>query len=499
MEKKLMVGKEATYQEMCDLLDKAEDIPHSSKLELKGWTVGDNHDGILGETIPLGVYYVSVKALYNEKSENSGSGEDSGDAGENENGSGESGSGEDSGDIGENGNGSGGTGEDLGDNGNSGSSGGNGNDSGESGSGEGSGDTGENGNGSGGTGEDSGDNGNSGSSGGNGNDSGESGSGEDSGDNGNSGGSGGNGSGITGGFNNMSSFTDSDSTGTASTITKPKEIREETAQEILPEIPTLIQGTQDLEFPVLSTEEDSEEAEEVLKLEESAIVKMVEEAERAEEGTILVIEMKTEEGKTATEIPIAVLETVKGKDIDIVLDMGDYRWTINGKDIQAEELEAINLQVIIDSDAIDTSVVEKFADGEPARQITLVHNGEFAFKATLTINVGSQYEGETGNLYYYNNHGELEFIDAGQIDADGNVDLDFSHASDYVVVVGRDRTEEETGKTEESMPAEIISAEVVPVEEEIEGTGNVLTLLVIIFFVAMAVAAGVILVKKSRK
>ena len=457
MEKKLMVGKEATYQEMCDLLDKAEDIPHSSKLELKGWTVGDNHDGILGETIPLGVYYVSVKALYNEKSENSGSGEDSGDAGENENGSGESGSGEDSGDIGENGNGSGGTGEDLGDNGNSGSSGGNGNDSGESGSGE------------------------------------------DSGDNGNSGGSGGNGSGITGGFNNMSSFTDSDSTGTASTITKPKEIREETAQEILPEIPTLIQGTQDLEFPVLSTEEDSEEAEEVLKLEESAIVKMVEEAERAEEGTILVIEMKTEEGKTATEIPIAVLETVKGKDIDIVLDMGDYRWTINGKDIQAEELEAINLQVIIDSDAIDTSVVEKFADGEPARQITLVHNGEFAFKATLTINVGSQYEGETGNLYYYNNHGELEFIDAGQIDADGNVDLDFSHASDYVVVVGRDRTEEETGKTEESMPAEIISAEVVPVEEEIEGTGNVLTLLVIIFFVAMAVAAGVILVKKSRK
>ena len=60
----------------------------------------------------------------------------------------------------------------------------------------------------------------------------------------------------------MSSFTDSDSTGTASTITKPKEIREETAQEILPEIPTLIQGTQDLEFPVLSTEEDSEEAEE---------------------------------------------------------------------------------------------------------------------------------------------------------------------------------------------------------------------------------------------
>lgn len=301
-------------------------------------------------------------------------------------------------------------------------------------------------------------------------------------------------SGNAGGTGDWDNIGDSDEADTTPTVTKPNE----TVQESLPEIPRLTQETQILEFPALSAEEDSEEAGEVLKLEESVIVEKVEEARNAEEGTSLVIEMTTEDGETATEIPVAVLETVKGKNVEIVLDMGSYSWTINGKDIQEEELEAINLQVIIDSGAIDTSVVEEFANGEPTRQITLVHNGEFGFKATLTINVGSQYEGETGNLYYYNSDGELEFIDAGQIDAEGNVNLDFSHASDYVVVIGHDRTEEESQKTEESMPAEIIDEEVVLMEEKVENTGSGLILVVIVTIVIVA-AVGIILVKKNKK
>lgn len=301
-------------------------------------------------------------------------------------------------------------------------------------------------------------------------------------------------SGNAGGTGDWDNIGDSDEADTTPTVTKPNE----TVQESLPEIPRLTQETQILEFPALSAEEDSEEAGEVLKLEESVIVEKVEEARNAEEGTSLVIEMTTEDGETATEIPVAVLETVKGKNVEIVLDMGSYSWTINGKDIQEEELEAINLQVIIDSGAIDTSVVEEFANGEPTRQITLVHNGEFGFKATLTINVGSQYEGETGNLYYYNSDGELEFIDAGQIDAEGNVNLDFSHASDYVVVIGRDRTEEESKAMEESVPAEIIDEEVISVEEEVETTGNGL-IFIIIVLVVIAAVAGIVLVKKNKK
>ena len=40
------------------------------------------------------------------------------------------------------------------------------------------------------------------------------------------------------------------------------------------------------------------------------------------------------------------------------------------------------------------------------------------------------------NLFCYNEQtGELEFVIAGQIDADGNVELEFTYASDYTIVV----------------------------------------------------------------
>ena len=42
---------------------------------------------------------------------------------------------------------------------------------------------------------------------------------------------------------------------------------------------------------------------------------------------------------------------------------------------------------------------------------------------------------EIDQVYYNEQTGELEFISAGQIDPDGNVELVFTHASDYTIVV----------------------------------------------------------------
>ena len=40
------------------------------------------------------------------------------------------------------------------------------------------------------------------------------------------------------------------------------------------------------------------------------------------------------------------------------------------------------------------------------------------------------------NLFYYNGQsGELEFVCAGEIDAEGNADITFTHASDYTIVI----------------------------------------------------------------
>ena len=43
----------------------------------------------------------------------------------------------------------------------------------------------------------------------------------------------------------------------------------------------------------------------------------------------------------------------------------------------------------------------------------------------LTVNMESKNAGLYANLFYYNEQtGELEFVSAGQIDADGNVELE---------------------------------------------------------------------------
>ena len=55
------------------------------------------------------------------------------------------------------------------------------------------------------------------------------------------------------------------------------------------------------------------------------------------------------------------------------------------------------------------------------------------------INMGSANAGLYANLYYYNETtGALEFVTVDQINEDGIAELVFSHASDYVIVVGED-------------------------------------------------------------
>ena len=137
----------------------------------------------------------------------------------------------------------------------------------------------------------------------------------------------------------------------------------------------------------------------------------------------------------ATVVPKDVLEAAKGKDVDIVLDMNGYKWTINGNNIQADNLKDINLAVDTDSDAIPDDVISELAGNNPVKQISLAYSGDFGFKASLTYNIGSEYAGKYGNLYYYDSTGRMIFQNAGTIDADGNISLNFSHASEYAVVI----------------------------------------------------------------
>ena len=161
-----------------------------------------------------------------------------------------------------------------------------------------------------------------------------------------------------------------------------------------------------------------------------------------------------------TVVPKDVIDSIKGKDTTLVLDMGNgLSWKIFGKDITGAAGD-IDFGVTVGADAgksIPVDVINNVTGERYSINLTLAYDGELGFKATLTVNMESKNAGLYANLFYYNEQtGELEFICAGQIDSDGNVELVFTHASDYTIVVDT-RVMSDNGqadnKSDETIPA----------------------------------------------
>ena len=161
-----------------------------------------------------------------------------------------------------------------------------------------------------------------------------------------------------------------------------------------------------------------------------------------------------------TVVPKDILDSIKGKDVTLVLDMENgISWKINGKEI-TDAAGDIDFGVTVGADAgksIPVDVINNVTGERYSINLTLAYDGELGFKATLTINMESKNAGLYANLFYYNEQtGELEFISAGQIDSDGNVELVFTHASDYTIVIDT-RIMSDNGqadnKADETIPA----------------------------------------------
>lgn len=182
-----------------------------------------------------------------------------------------------------------------------------------------------------------------------------------------------------------------------------------------------------------------------VRLSEKEISEITSRIADAGENSTVTVDMKG-----ATVVPKQLLESIRGKAVDVVLNMNGYSWIINGMDALATDLKDINLEVKLDTDAVPTSLVKALAENKPVRQLSLTHNGDFGFRARLVLDLGKEHSGETGNLYYYDSTGKLVFVNAGQIKEDGMVSLTFSHASDYVIVIDNNKVDEsETAEIKE--------------------------------------------------
>lgn len=171
--------------------------------------------------------------------------------------------------------------------------------------------------------------------------------------------------------------------------------------------------------------------------------KVIDDVINAPAGSTVKVDMTKADGTKATVVTKEMLQAAQDKDVTIEMDMGDYSWTIYGMDIKAlDDIHDVDLEVTLDTTNVPPATIQTLAGGKPTRQLSLTYNGDFGFQGDLKINVGAQYAGDTISLYYHDSLGKLVFIDSSLVDANGDVVLSFSHASDYVIVV--DKAEEIT-------------------------------------------------------
>lgn len=184
-------------------------------------------------------------------------------------------------------------------------------------------------------------------------------------------------------------------------------------------------------------------------LKEQQIADLIAQVKQAAEGSKITVPMGD-----ATVISRDVIEAIRGRNIDLILQMNGYTWTINGNTVLSTNLTDVNLEVTRNTSYIPNAVITELAGTNPVEQISLTHDGDFGFAAVLTLNMGDQNAGKKGNLYYHDSAGKMVFIDAGMIEERGNVSLAFSHASNYAIVIEQNGITDKTSgaKTGDSTP-----------------------------------------------
>ena len=140
---------------------------------------------------------------------------------------------------------------------------------------------------------------------------------------------------------------------------------------------------------------------------------------------------------TETILPAEAIESIRGKDIKLTLELDGYNWDISGKNVTAEEANDLNLEIKRDQGLIPDEMVASVSNAtSKCIELNLTHNGEFGLSADINYNVGTELSNKIAILYYYNQaESTMDQLEFTMIDNEGNINLNLYHASSYAVIV----------------------------------------------------------------
>ena len=146
--------------------------------------------------------------------------------------------------------------------------------------------------------------------------------------------------------------------------------------------------------------------------------------------------------KTGT-IYAQTLQQLKEQEMEVELKVSEQAsWFIDGSTIESEGLGDINLGVTFGESRIPEEKLAVLTENEKYVEMSLAHEGEFGFPIVLSIMLEDAQPGQYANLFYYNEiEGGFEFMCAAIVGNMGRVNFEFSHASDYVIIISGEMKE----------------------------------------------------------
>lgn len=220
------------------------------------------------------------------------------------------------------------------------------------------------------------------------------------------------------------------------------------------------------------------------------------EEENAEEGSVINVDMNG-----STVVPGDIFDSIKGKDITITFDMGSgILWSVDGKNITTDKAGDIDFSVKTGVKTVPVDIINNVTGENYSIQISLAYEGEFGFTAVLSINLGKENAGYTASLYYYNEStGELEFICKDQIAEDGTVSLAFTHASDYVIMIGIEAMDGKEGVDDTSETPRAGDDSIIADVKENDEVAWIYKLVIAVGAIVVVAGFGIIFIWKKKK
>ena len=186
----------------------------------------------------------------------------------------------------------------------------------------------------------------------------------------------------------------------------------------------------------------------------------------------------------STELPAQVIEAAKQANTELILGMSsDAVWSILPKDI-VSATQNIDMGIIEDTSTIPEEILSEVkTKGNVEKTFEVKHEGDFGFKAKLTLKLKENSVGKYAYLLYYNvNTKAMELIDSTLVNEKCQASFQMTHASSYAVVVSEEPLDFAYEKPDEQS-GEIETIKVEKKEKAKSATTKMVVIMTVVFIV----------------